>query len=208
MRKLEKEDLLLPQEVLLPAGVHIGARVKTKDMEPFIFQVKPDGLIVLDIRKFDERIKIAAKFISKFESPSVIVVSSQSYGEGPVRKFCEVTKCVPIVGRFLPGTFSNPAYASKLKPKLVVILDPKVDRQAVTEAVAMGIPIVAFCNTDNSLSNVDLCIPVNNKGRRSLAVAFWLLARQILRERGELKADGELSVPIDDFESKEEEVDQ
>ena len=35
-----------------------------------------------------------------------------------------------------------------------------------------------------------------------MAVIYWLLARQILRERGEIPPDGELSQSIDDFEVK------
>ncbi len=80
--------------------------------------------------------------------------------------------------------------------------DPKADVQAVKEASTVGIPVVALCSTDNDFSYVDLAIPTNNKGRRALAVIYWLLARQILRERGEIPPDGEISQSIDDFEVK------
>ena len=59
-----QEDLLLPRDTMLSAGIHIGTRIKTLDMAPFIYRVRPDGLFVLDVKKTDERIRVAAKFLS------------------------------------------------------------------------------------------------------------------------------------------------
>ena len=63
------EELLLPQDTLLSAGIHIGTRMKTKDMTPFIYRVRPDGLFVLDVKKTDERIRVAAKFLLAWNLP-------------------------------------------------------------------------------------------------------------------------------------------
>ena len=60
------EELLLPRDTLLSAGIHIGTRMKTKDMSPFIYRVRPDGLFVLDVKKTDERIRVVAKFLARF----------------------------------------------------------------------------------------------------------------------------------------------
>ena len=195
------EDLLLPQEVLLSAGVHIGTRVKMRDMEPYIYKVRPDGLFVLDVEKMDERIKVAAGFIARFDLSRLVVASSKRYGRTPVRKFCEYTGAVPMVGRFTSGTFTNPAYTGYFEPVAVVVTDALADEQIVEEAAAIGVPVVALCSTDNTLSNADLIIPVNNKGRRSLAVVYWLLCRQVKRERNELPPDADLPAPIDEFET-------
>jgi small subunit ribosomal protein S2 len=202
----EDTKLLLPLESLLSAGIHIGTRIKTKDMEPFIYRVRPDGLFVLDIEEIDERIKMAAKFITKFEPSKVIAVSSRLYGTTPVQKFCEITHSTPILRRFLPGTFSNPIQLEHLETDIVIVTDPKADSQALKEASLVGIPVIALCDTENDFANIDLVIPVNNKGRRSLATMYWLLARQVLRERGKIPMNGDLSIPIDDFETKLAEV--
>jgi small subunit ribosomal protein S2 len=195
-------ELLLPIETILSTGMHIGTRIKTKELEPFIYRVRPDGLFVLDIKQTDERIRAAAKFISRIEPSRVVVVSARIYGRVPVEKFCEVTKAIPIIGRFPPGLISNPSYSGHLDPHLVIVTDPNADRQAVKESASMGVPILALVDTDNSLSNVDFIIPVNNKGRRSLATVYWLLARQVLRENGEISTDGDLQISIDEFETK------
>ena len=196
------EELLLPRDTLLSAGIHIGTRIKTLDMEPFIYRVRPDGLFVLDVKKTDDRIRVAARFLARFEPSKVAVAASRLYAQEPIKKFCEVTNATPLIGRFIPGMLSNPLYPNRVEPEVIVVSDPRADAQAVKEASTVGIPIVALCSTDNDFAGVDLVIPTNNKGRRALAVVFWLLARQVLRERGELAADKDPSVTIEDFEAK------
>jgi len=203
--KSAAEELLLPRDSILSAGIHIGTRIKTKNMEPFIYRVRPDGLFVLDIKKTDERIRVAAKFLSRFEPSKIAVVASRLYGHQPVRKFCELTGAIPIVGRFVPGSLSNPLYPGRIEPEVIVVTDPRADSQAVTEAARVGIPVVALCSTDNNFDGIDLVIPTNNKGRKALATIYWMLARQVLRERGELGPDEDLNVPIEDFQTRIEE---
>ncbi|KON27517.1 30S ribosomal protein S2 [miscellaneous Crenarchaeota group archaeon SMTZ-80] len=196
------DNLLSPLEELLAAGLHIGTRIKTESMEEYIYRVRPDGLFILNVGKTNERISLAAKFISRFEPSEIIVISSRLYGRTPVQKFCQVIRATPIVGRFLPGLISNPSQPKHVEPQLVIVTDPRADKQAMEEASLVGIPVVALCDTDNFFSYVDLAIPVNNKGRRALAMAYWLLARQVLRERKEIPVDSDIQLSIDDFETK------
>lgn len=196
------EQLLLPQDTLLSAGIHIGTRMKTGDMEQFIYRVRPDGLFVLDVKKTDDRIRIAAKFLARFEAAKIAAAAARLYAQEPVNKFCQVTGATPIVGRFIPGLLSNPLYPNRIEPDVLVVSDPRADFQAVKEASSVGIPVVALCSTDNEFVGVDFVIPTNNKGRRALAVIYWLLARQVLRERGELAADKDPQIALDDFEAK------
>jgi small subunit ribosomal protein S2 len=200
-QKLQGE-FLLPIDTLLSAGIHIGTRIKTKDMIPFIYRVRPDGLFVLDAKKTDERIRMGAKFIARFDPKRVVVISSRLYGRTPVQKFCDVTGCKPILGRFLPGLFTNPNHTDHIEAELLIVTDPKADWQAVSEASSVGVPVVAFCDTDNDFRDVDFVIPINNKGRRSLATVYWLLAREIMKIRGEIPQDGTLQVALDSFETK------
>lgn len=200
--EVSEEELLLPQDDLLSAGIHIGTRMKTKDIEPFIYRVRPDGLFVLDVQRTDERIRVAAKFLARFEPTKVAVVAARIYARYPARRFCELTRTTPVIGRFTPGLLSNPLYPKHIEPEVIIVSDPKADAQVVREASIMGIPVIALCSTDNESSGVDLIIPTNNKGRRALAVIFWLLARQVLKERGELTPDQNMELSIDDFEAK------
>lgn len=199
---VKEEELLIPLEMYLAAGVRIGTRMKSKPMERFIYSVRPDGLYLLDVKKTDERIRTAAKFIAQYDPHRVVAVSARQYGQRPVKKFCAIVGCIPIVGRFPPGTFTNPSLSKYIEADLLIVTDPRMDAQAVEEASRAGIPVVALCDTDSPLQFIDLVIPVNNKGRRSLALVYWLLARQVLRERGDLPPDGDLPALIDDFEAR------
>lgn len=197
-----EEELLLPRDTLLSAGIHIGTRMKTGDMQQFIYRVRPDGLFVLDVKKTDDRIRVIAKFLARFEPAKIAVAASRLYAQEPAKKFCEITGATPVIGRFIPGLLSNPLYPNRIEPEVLIVSDPRADFQAVKEASSVGIPVIALCSTDNEFLDVDLVIPTNNKGRRALAVIYWLLARQLLRERGELPPDKDMPLTIDDFEAK------
>ncbi len=171
-------------------------------MERYIFRVRSDGLYVLDIRKTDERICQVAKFLAQYDADDILVVATRQYGQAPVKKFGEITGCKTIPGRFIPGTLTNPTYHKFIEPKIIVVTDPRSDAQAVLESKQNGIPVVGLCDTENLLTNVDIVVPVNNKGRKAIALVYWLLARQLLRERGTIGPEDELDIEAADFELK------
>jgi small subunit ribosomal protein S2 len=195
-------ELLIPLDKYLAAGLHIGTQQKTKDMERYIYRVRADGHYVLDVRKTNDRIQSTANFLAKYDPDDILVVSTRQYGQAPVKKFGEIIGAKTIPGRFIPGTLTNPEYAKFIEPKVLVVTDPRSDSQAIIEAKQMGIPVVALCDTENLLGNVDIVLPVNNKGRKAIALVYWLLARQILRARGIIAEDADLDVEPTDFELK------
>ncbi|RLG72689.1 MAG: 30S ribosomal protein S2 [Methanobacteriota archaeon] len=195
----EEEELLIPLDKYLEAGVHIGTQVKTRDMESFIYRVRSDGLFVLDVRKTDERIRTTANFLSGFEPDKILVISARQYGQLPVKKFSQVTGTLAIPGRFVPGTLTNPMLPNFVEPEVIMVTDPRTDSNAVSEAVKTGIPIIALCDTDNMTEFIDIVIPTNNKGRKALALIYWLLARELQRRRGVIPPDGEIDTPVEEF---------
>ncbi|QZP38061.1 30S ribosomal protein S2 [Halobaculum magnesiiphilum] len=193
----DEADLLIPVEDYLSAGVHIGTQQKTKDMERFIHRVRDDGLYVLDVSKTDGRIRTAASFLANYDPEQVLVTSSRQYGRFPAEKFADAIGARARTGRFIPGTLTNPQYAGYIEPDVVVVTDPIGDAQAVKEAITVGIPVIAMCDSNNQVSNVDLVIPTNNKGRRALSVVYWLLANETLDNRG-----AEPGYALEDFEAE------
>ncbi len=187
---------------ILSTGIRVGTQVKTKFMKPFITKASPEGLYMIDLDISLDRIKIAAKFINRTGLDKVIVCSGREYANTPVEKFCELTGTTQMLGRFMPGTLTNPSLPYYIEPKLLLISDPQVDDQAITEATNAGIPVIGISNTDNITSKLDLVIPANNRGRKSLATVYWLLAREILMDKGELKENESMKYEIDDFETK------
>ncbi len=193
----EDVDLLIPVEDYLSAGVHIGTQQKTADMERFIHRVRDDGLYVLDVSETDGRIRTAADFLANYDPEQILVTSSRQYGRFPAEKFADAVGARARTGRFIPGTLTNPDYAGYIEPDVVVVTDPIGDAQAVKEAITVGIPVIAMCDSNNQLSNVDLVVPTNNKGRRALSVVYWLLANETLDRRG-----ADTVFALDDFEDE------
>ena len=187
---------------VISTGIRVGTNVKTKFMMQFINQASPEGLYMLDIDQTLARIKTAAKFVSRFDIKKVIVCSGREYASTPIEKFCECTGAIMMLRRFMPGTFTNPLYPKHLDPEAVIVTDPSMDQQAVTEASQVGIPVIAICDTDNLTENVDLVIPANNRGRKALAAVMWLLSRSVLQQSGKLSLDESLPYAIEDFETK------
>ncbi len=187
---------------VLSTGIRVGTAVKTKFMKPFITKESHEGLYRLDLDITLEKIITAAKFINRIGTDNLIVCSGRQYADTPIEKFCEMLGSKKLLGRFLPGTLTNPSLPYYIEPKLVLISDPQVDGQAITEATNAGIPIIGISNTDNITSKLDVIIPANNRGRKAIATVYWLLVRQILIERGELKEDESMKYEIEDFETK------
>lgn len=192
------------EKMILSTGIRVGTPVKTKFMAPFIVKANPEGLYILDISKTLARVDVAAKFIGRASISKVAVTSAREYGKTPVQKFCEITGATPILGRFMPGTFTNPSLPDYMEPEIVVVTDPQADQQAVLESTRAGVPVIAIANSDNVTSKVDVVIPANNRGRKALATVYWLLAREVLKKQGAIKSDSEMleKASIDDFETK------
>ena len=195
-------DLLVAEDTYLTSGVHIGTQQKSADMKDFIYKVRQDGLYVLDVKKTDERIRAAAAFLARYDPRRVLVVSARQYGQKPAREFSKAIGAPAFAGRFVPGTLTNPANPGFIEPEVLVVTDPAADKQALNEALNLGIPIVAMCDANNETRNVDLVIPTNNKGRRALACIYWLLSREGLVARGDLKDPADFNMEIEDFEAK------
>lgn len=175
----EESTSLVSIDEYLAAGIHIGTQQKTQDMMRFVYRVRTDGLYVLDIQSTDERIKVASKMLSRYDPSRILVVSSRQYGQHPARMFSRALGTKSVLGRFIPGSLTNPKMEGFFEPDVVIVTDPAGDAQVLKEASSIGVPVVALCDTNNLISNVDLVIPTNNKGRKALSMVYWLLAREV-----------------------------
>ncbi len=192
----------MPKEEYLASGIHIGMKQKTDQMKEFIYKIREDGLAVLNLSKIDERIKTAAKFLARLEN--ILIVTRKTIAFDSIKKFAEVINARVVAGRFMPGTLTNPTYKNFFEAQAIVIVDPLSDMQALQEATKARVPIVAICDTFNEVKDIDLIIPANNKGKRSIATIFWLIAREILKERKQIESDKDFKYEIKDFEGTPE----
>ena len=175
---------------------------KTADIKNFIYKVRNDGLYIIDVKKTDERIGIAAKLLAKYDPSKILVVSVRQYGQKPIRKLAEHTGMTVIDGRFRPGTLTNPNSQDFFEPEIILLTDPMADVQALHEAKNIGIPVIALCDTNNETKYIDLTVPTNNKGRRALALIYWLLTRAVLKEKNAIKKEDDFKPTVEDFEAE------
>jgi small subunit ribosomal protein S2 len=201
----EEEQLLSNQNDYLSAGIHIGTKMKSPGMKRFIYKVRNDGLYRLDIKTIDSRLKIAAKMIARYNHDEIVITASRLYAIAAAERFAEIIKAKFIKGRVTPGVFTNPNREDFMEPKVILISDSRNEKQAVKEASKVNMPIVAISDTDNSTKFVDLIIPANNRGRKSLAFIYYVLSREVLKVRGEITADQEFRYSPQDFEASLEE---
>lgn len=196
---MTENELLVAQDQYLKAGIHIGTKFKTKYMEKFIYKTRPDGLSVLNLQKIDERIRDCVRLLSSYSPEDVLVISRRENGWIPVKLFAQLTGVRYFAGRYPPGVITNASLENYIEPKIMLVTDSWPDRNAIQDALVVGIPVISLCDTNNQSNNLDLVIPCNNKGKKSLGLFFYIVARELLKIRGELGQDEELSIPPEDF---------
>lgn len=194
-----EQNLLVPTDEYLKSGIHIGTKFKTKYMEKFIYKTRPDGLTVLNIQQIDERIRVASDMLSKYAPEDIVVVSRRENGWKAVKMFGKITGVKTFAGRYTPGLMTNPQLKNFLEAKIVFVVDAWPDKNAVLDANKVGIPVIALCDTNNTANYIDLVIPCNNKGKKSLGLLFMIIAQRYMLNRHMIKKPEDFKYKMDDF---------
>ena len=196
---MAEETFLVPQDQYLKAGIHIGTKFKTKYMAKFIYKTRPDGLSVLNLQKINERIDLAINLLSQYEPKDIIVVSRRENGWKAVRQLGKLTGMQVYPGRYPPGILTNSNLDKFVEAKVLVATDSWPDRNAIKDAVKIGIPVIALCDTNNQANNIDLVVPCNNKGKKSLGLIFYIIAKEYMKRRNLIKSDKDFKAKVEDF---------
>jgi small subunit ribosomal protein S2 len=195
----KNEKFLVPQDVYLKSGIHIGTKFRTKYMNQFIYKTRPDGLSVLNLQKINERIEIAASMLAQFAPEDLLIVSRRENGWKAVKMFGKLTGARVFAGRYPPGILTNSNLENFIEAKIILVTDSWPDRNAIKDALKIGIPVIALCDTNNQTNNIDLVVQCNNKGNKSLGLLFYILTKEYMKRRGMIKSDKEFEAKVDDF---------
>ncbi|MBS3134054.1 30S ribosomal protein S2 [Candidatus Woesearchaeota archaeon] len=194
----EEQQFLVPLDEYLKVGIHIGTKYRTKYMEQFIYKVRSDGLSVLNIQSIDNRLRQAINLMNQYAPDEIIVVCKRENGWKSVKAFAKATGIRAFAGRYPPGILTNKNLKSFFETKLILVVDPWSEKNSIKDAIRIGVPVIALCDTNNESNNIDLVVPCNNKGKKSLGLIFYIFAKEYLKNRNK-----NLKEKIDDFTDEE-----
>jgi small subunit ribosomal protein S2 len=189
---------LVPVDDYLTAGVHIGTKYKNGFTDKFIQRARADGLKILNTEDVDKRLKVLINLLSKYDPSEFVIMGRRENAKKPLQMFAKLVGCDIFTGRYLPGKLTNVALEDYKEYKLVIVCDPLTDKNILNEAFEQGNFTVGFCDTNNRTSKLDLVVPINNKGKKSLGLAFMLLAKHYLANKGVIK-EKDFKYTLDDF---------
>ena len=196
---MTEEKFLVAQDIYLKAGIHIGTKFRTKYMDQFIYKTRSDGLSVLNLQKINERIEIAANLLAQFTPEQILIVSRRENGWKAVKLFGKLTGARVFAGRYPPGILTNSKLDKFIEAKIILVTDSWPDRNAINDAMKIGIPVIALCDTNNQTNNLDLVVPCNNKGKKSLGLLFYILTREYMKKRNIISSDSDFKATIEEF---------
>lgn len=185
VRLKKREEMLIPLEDYVRAGIYLGTKVVTPDMRPFVYRRRADGLAIFNTDLIDEKLKEAIEYLSKFNAEEIIVVCKREAGWKAVEKFSQLTGIRAFTKKYPAGILTNTQLPDFFENKLTIIIDSWLDKNALKDTLNVNKKILMVCDTNNFSKGAEGVIIGNNKSPKSLGVIFYILTRGFLKAKGE-----------------------
>ncbi len=191
----EKKDTLVPMEDYLKSSIHLGTRVITPDMRSYVYRRRADGLAVFNTALLDDKMREGAEYLAKYAPENIIIVCKREAGWKAVNKFAETTGIRVFTKKYPAGILTNTSLDNFMETDLLFVCDPWLDKNALNDALRVGIPVLSVCDTNNYTQGITQIVPGNNKSAKSLGMIFYLLTKLYVEKR-KIKVD---VPPIQEF---------
>jgi small subunit ribosomal protein S2 len=184
----KREDMLIPLEEYVKAGIYLGTRVVTPDMKPFVYRRRADGLAIFNTDLIDKKLKEAVAYLSEFDAKDIIVVCKRQAGWEAVERFSKLTGIRAFTKKYPAGILTNTALPDFFENELTIISDAWLDKNALNDTLNVQKKVLMICDTNNFSKKTDQIIIGNNKSPKSLGVIYYLLTKGYCKAKG-IEAD-------------------
>jgi small subunit ribosomal protein S2 len=182
--KLDSKDTLVPLEMYIKAGSYIGTKVITPDMRKYVYRRRNDGIAIINTNLIDEKLKEAIRFLNKFRPEDWVLVCKREAGWRAAKLFSELTGVRVFTKKYPAGIITNISLPNFFETEMIFICDPWLDKNALNDAVNVKREVMGICDTNNLTKGVNVVVPANNKGNKSLGLILWIVAREYMHARG------------------------
>jgi small subunit ribosomal protein S2 len=182
-KKKEFGELIVPIEDYLKCGVYIGTKIIMPGMRKYVYKKRADGLGILNAKLIDEKLRAAADMLAQFAPEQINIICKREAGWKALEHFSKITGIKCFLKKYPAGIITNLNLQEFFEPSIFLIADPWLDKNAMLDAVKIGIPIIGLCDTNNLTKYMDLVVPCNNKSDKSLGLIFWVLCNEYVKKR-------------------------
>jgi len=173
----KREDMLIPLEEYVKAGIYLGTKVVTPDMKPFVYRRRADGLAIFNTDLIDEKLKEGIEYLSKFNPEDVILICKRQAGWKTAKMFSQLTGIRVFAKKYPAGILTNTDLPNFFENELTIVTDHWLDKNALNDTLKVHKKVLMVCDTNNFSKGADKVIIGNNKSGKSLGVIFYLLAK-------------------------------
>lgn len=181
--KEEKKEMLVPIEDYLKSSIHLGTRVITPDMRSYVYRRRADGLAVFNTALLDDKLREGGEYLANFSPEQIIVVCKREAGWKAVEKFAQTLGIKMFTKKYPSGVLTNTNLENFFETDLVLICDPWLDKNALSDANKIKLKVMSICDTNNFTQGIDKIVPGNNKSWKSLGMIFYLLTKMYIEKR-------------------------